>query len=122
MTRAWLAAVWLVLLAVAPVLPDFCEARDDLAGVSGCCDGACCCDDGAGCEHGAPAGPALVSGCSCGHRDEGVARANAPVCATAPAAVTLLVVLADSALEAAPARVADDRRPCPDPPPPRRAS
>jgi hypothetical protein len=122
MARTWLAAVCLALLAAVPALPDFLLALDTLAGVSGCCDGACCCDDGAPCEHGESAGPALVSGCSCGHRDDGATRANAPVCAPAPSAVRLAFVLPHSTLEAVPTRVAGASRPCPDPPPPRRAA
>ena len=121
MARAWLAAVWLVLLTVAPALPGFLVATDALDGVSACCDAGCCCDDGAPCEHGSGAGPALTSGCSCGHRDDGAIRANAPVCAPAPASVRLSFEAPHSTLAALPARVAAGLRPCPDPPPPRRA-
>ena len=122
MARLWLAAVWLALLTVAPALPDFLLATDALDGVSACCDGGCCCEDSAPCEHGVGAGPALVPGCSCGHRDDGATRANAPVCAPAPQSVRLGFETPYSGLVAAPARFADGLRPCPDPPPPRRAS
>src|SRR5262245_54707256 len=101
MARAWLAAVWLALLTAAPMLPDLLAARDALAGGSGCGDGACCCDDGAACEHGPSAGAALVAGCSCGHRDDGATRANAPVCAPAPPAMRLSFILPCSTLEVA---------------------
>jgi hypothetical protein len=108
--------LWLALLAVVAPVPELARAFDALAD-AGCCTRSCCCAGGAPC---APAGPRLVSGCCCGHPSGATASVAAEPALVQVAEAQVLPLIPRAPFSLVPARLAEDSRPSPDPPPPRR--
>jgi hypothetical protein len=73
MWRRFLALVCVLMAAVAAPQGDLGRALDKAFGVASCGGESCCCHAarGGNCCDGSEGGPRLVSGCRCGHHDDG---------------------------------------------------